>query len=232
MATELTHLIVVCCHGIWLGGPSNGADESEWLIADFQKGETPTFIEHARAGVEALAQAEPGSTTLCFSGYLDLVCANNHFGQSDRISRSTPFLVEDRALDSYHNILFSLTKFHLVHDHWPTHVTVISHAFKKPRLLDLHCTAIGFRLDRVSFIGIDPPGFDQGDEGIGGAENEWREDPHGRGEKLRGKRRKRNPWGQWQGVFDDEQRRTSNGGLITVGDGYEETLVDDAPRPW
>ncbi|KJZ73881.1 hypothetical protein HIM_06774 [Hirsutella minnesotensis 3608] len=62
-----THLIVVCCHGIWLGGPSRGADEAEWLIAPFQRGETPTFIEHARAGVACLARARE-SSVLVFSG--------------------------------------------------------------------------------------------------------------------------------------------------------------------
>jgi hypothetical protein len=61
------HLIVVCCHGIWLGGESRGYDESAWLIADFQRGETPTFIEHVRAGVELLAR-DPVNSVLAFSG--------------------------------------------------------------------------------------------------------------------------------------------------------------------
>lgn len=62
-----THLIVVCCHAVWLGGPSKGVDESEWLIAPFQRGETPTFVRHAQAGVRCLAEARHGAV-LVFSG--------------------------------------------------------------------------------------------------------------------------------------------------------------------
>ena len=62
-----TKLIIVCCHGIWLGGPSKGHDESEWLIADFQRGETPTFIEHIKAGIRCLSEDRKNSV-LVFSG--------------------------------------------------------------------------------------------------------------------------------------------------------------------
>lgn len=62
-----SHLVVVCCHGIWLGGPSKGWNEASWLIADFQRGETPTFIEHIKAGVECLAN-DVQNTALVFSG--------------------------------------------------------------------------------------------------------------------------------------------------------------------
>jgi hypothetical protein len=66
MKEEATQLIVVCCHGIWLGGPSLGADEAEWLIAPFQHGEMPTFTEHIKAGLTLLSFT-PGSL-LIFSG--------------------------------------------------------------------------------------------------------------------------------------------------------------------
>lgn len=62
------HLIIVCGHAIWTGGPKNGWDESEWLIESYKKGETPTFIEHIRAGVKALA--EDNRAVLVFSGYV------------------------------------------------------------------------------------------------------------------------------------------------------------------
>ena len=68
MFTPFNHLIIVCCHGIWTGGPSRGFDESEWLIAGFQSGEAPTFIEHIKAGLRELKNDD--RSLLMFSGYV------------------------------------------------------------------------------------------------------------------------------------------------------------------
>lgn len=59
-------LIIVCCHAIWLGGPSNGELESEWLIESFQTGEAPTFIKHIETGIQLLSANE--NAILVFSG--------------------------------------------------------------------------------------------------------------------------------------------------------------------
>jgi hypothetical protein len=67
MVLEASGLIIVCCHGIWLGGPSLGANEAEWLIAPFQHGETPTFFEHLRAGLRILLDSP--NSLLMLSGY-------------------------------------------------------------------------------------------------------------------------------------------------------------------
>lgn len=111
-----THLIIVCCHAIWLGGTTNEQIESDWyvdpqdfssrytffsisstlansaelvhsfrhhlskfgrVIEHFQRGETPTFREHIKAGLRALM--ERPSSLLVFSGclaYRSLVLEN------------------------------------------------------------------------------------------------------------------------------------------------------------
>ncbi|KAF4784998.1 DUF218 domain-containing protein [Colletotrichum scovillei] len=193
-----TNLIVVCCHGIWTGGPTNGRAESEWLIADFQTGETPTFVEHIKAGLTALRDGYPASA-LVFSGgptrketplseaesYANLAAANAYFGILSPPSSSSPicpspsssssrpitsFIHTDTlALDSYHNILHSLLLFRRLYGTYPRTLTVVSHAFKRPRIVDGHCAAIGFPLDQVRYVGIDPPGMKGAGAGAGAA---------------------------------------------------------------
>lgn len=159
--------------------------------------------------------------------YANLASENNYFGLPN-IS-SARLLLEERALDSYQNILFSLTLFFSTYRTWPRSMTIVSHAFKKHRLVDLHCSAIGFPGRDVEFMGIDPPGEDGG-EGSKKAEVDWTVDPHGIGGGLRAKREKRNVKNIWQGVFREGEG--SDSGLVTNGSGSQEHLVDDAPRPW
>lgn len=148
--------------------------------------------------------------------------------------------VEERALDSYQNILFSLIHFWRsgspAHTRWPDRLTIVSHAFKRRRLVEAHCAAIGFPLDRVKFLGLNPPGVPE----VVGAEEraveEWMRDPQGQSDGLRGKRLKRNPWGVAQTLFlGDEERKKSDmeTRLVDAGDGaQEEVLVDGGLRPW
>lgn len=142
--------------------------------------------------------------------------------------------VEERALDSHQNILFSVVQFwRNCGSIWPSRLTVVSHAFKRRRLTDEHCAAISFPLEHVDFIGINPPTVPPVLPQEEAAVEVWRGDPHGLAEPLREKRRARNRWGVDQTLFlsDDERRRS---GIKTelIDDGKEEVLVDGGLRPW
>jgi len=171
-------------------------------------------------------------------------------------------MVEERALDSYHNILFSILQFWRNHDCavWPQHLTIVSHGFKRARLVESHCSAIAYPLDRVAFVGINPPdlpaelaaadraGADGAalallDGGSGLSEEKaeamkgarevvghWREDPHGVGEVLAGKRKGRNFWGVQQLFFTSQEERQRSG-VKTLLRGDVEVLNGDG-QPW
>ncbi|KAI9735993.1 MAG: Phosphoglucomutase-3 [Cirrosporium novae-zelandiae] len=200
---ELTHLIIVCCHAIWLSGPTAGADEKEWLIEPFQRGEVETFIGHLGRGCEVLKEGGLGKsaptklnkTSLSEAqSYLSLIVARNLLPKE-----LLPYAVTDEyATDSYQNTLFPILKFHRLSKRWPQHITLISHAFKRPRFEELHLQSIGWpkEVDRWRFMGIDPPmdeikrlDVEQGERKRG--YEPWLRDPRGTGAELQAKRKQR-----------------------------------------
>ncbi|OAP59020.1 hypothetical protein AYL99_06317 [Fonsecaea erecta] len=133
-----SHLIIVCCHAIYLGRragvlPDSSApseDESNWLIEPFQAGETGTYIQHVEAGVRELARdrehailvfsgapTKPDKTPLTEGeGYLNVALEHDLFGFDT--SPPSPSLrqrifIDRYATDSYQNILCSLIQFPL-----------------------------------------------------------------------------------------------------------------------
>ena len=108
--------------------------------------------------------------------------------------------VEPHATDSYQNLLFSVFVFIAHTGHPPCHVTLVSHAFKEKRFVEMHCPAIRWPLDRFTFVGV---GMDKDEEGQAQIERgekraieSWKGDPYGVDKSLEGKRRERGWTGQ------------------------------------
>ena len=124
-------------------------------------------------------------------------------------SSAHPIALEPHATDSFQNLLFSLLAFVALTGHPPTQITIVSHAFKQKRFLDLHCRALRWPRERVEYVGIDPPmegdeekkrGVERGEEK---ARAEWERDCWGWGDGLRRKRDKRGwRWEEKDGVWD------------------------------
>ncbi|KAL1865017.1 folylpolyglutamate synthase [Diaporthe australafricana] len=254
------HLIIVCGHAIWAGGPSKGQDESEWIIEDWKKGESPTYTAHIKAGLKKLS--EDDRAMLVFSGgptaasnpvsearsYANLAAANSYWdflgsspAPSAILTRSHPLSpiplhqrieCEERAMDSYQNILFSTIQFWRTTSRWPSLLTIVSHTFKRRRLAEVHCKAMVFPLEKVCFVGINPPGVPDVVDREEDAVNEWIRDPQGQSDSLKTKRTRRNLWGVSQMLFLSEDER-QNSGIVTdlLKDG-EEILVEGGARPW
>jgi hypothetical protein len=230
------HLILVCCHAIYLSGPSHV--DSSWLLAPFQTSESATFTSHAHAGLILLSQ-NPQSL-LVFSGsktnpgidkseaqsYLELCIENDFFGLPgfrDGEELKNRIVLEEQALDSFANLLFGMLVFWRSKGEWPKKITIVTHAFKQRRFEEFHVPAIHFDSKNVTIHGIDPdyfmnsnPSFDAARaEQVRVGEQErgikpWHLNPLGDGPLLRQKRKMRNPWKTNQVWFTDMGERQAS----------------------
>jgi hypothetical protein len=172
-----THLVLVCCHATFHGG--NPDDEHSWILQPFQTsdaatgkvGEHNTFMQHIAAGKSILAQ-DPGALLL-FSGGKTQTQVNTTEAESyhrvssimnnwqhdplDGPSLAARCSVEVHATDSMQNLLFSILRFRQLTGAYPAQVTVITHAFKELRFLELHAPAIKYPASRLRVFGINPP---------------------------------------------------------------------------
>jgi len=154
--------------------------------------------------------------------------------------------LEEKALDSFGNLVLGVITFWRETGRWPKSIVVISHEFKRARFLDLHVKAMRWPKQKVMFEGVDPAfmvvGSEVFDEGqaksVRMGEKErgfrpWEVDLYGMGEWLREKRKERNFWGGDGKLFANEEERRRSGVVTWVdGDTGEEGLVSGATQPW
>lgn len=105
-------------------------------------------------------------------------------------------LVEEQAVDSYQNLLFSILRFHVMTKRYPSLATIISYDFKRRRFLELHAPAIQWPDSSMIFYGIDPPHHAVPREILEVGESKkgykaFETDPYGVGEYLWNKRKVR-----------------------------------------
>lgn len=190
--------------------------EEQWNLQPFQRGvpeynkrgEHETFIQHIQAGLQALKRL---NTVVVFSGgwttdvprsearsYVAVVRLLDPNALDIRnTANDTPRLVtEELATDSYQNLLFSIAEFRMLTGEYPNNITVITHAFKERRFLELHAKAIKWPADRFRVQGINPPFTLRELNEVQKLEREraydlFATDPYGTGQTLAKKRRDR-----------------------------------------
>lgn len=165
-----TELVLVCCHATYHGDGSD-TGEDQWILHDYQRSnrasgkpsEHETFIAHIQAGALA-AQSNPHAL-LIFSGGMTQDAVYTEAEGYEKVFHSLGtqyeeyqrYDIENWATDSYQNLLFSIIRFRQVTGHYPQVVTVVTHAFKQDRFLELHAPAIKWPPDRIRVQGINPP---------------------------------------------------------------------------
>ncbi|KAG5987311.1 hypothetical protein E4U43_005136 [Claviceps pusilla] len=102
------------------------------------------------------APTRPETAVSEAQSYANLARQNSYFDLLDPPPTSKDIILEHRALDSFHNILFSQTLFWEHFGVFPKRLTIVSHAFKGPRVRR-HCDEMGWSAREVRFVGIDPP---------------------------------------------------------------------------
>ena len=210
--SKLTHAIIVAGHAVCKASPSTPlaklANDENWILQTFQKGEPPHYIAHIRTAV-TLAANDP-SALLIFSGgqtrpqshiseahgYLNVAHAHHFWGHNhvpDRV------VTEEYARDSFDNLLFGIARFLECVGSLPLHVTLVSWGFKKDRFL-FHAYSIRWPLEKFAFVNVgDPHQLDLAVRAEASTLHAFRRDATGygtNGSGLGDKKHSRNPHGR------------------------------------
>ena len=180
--SKVPELIILCCHSLYIASTSRGDPtlESAWHLSPFQRskgqkpGEHETFLFHILSSLLLLHQSR--NRWLVISGgctardVIDQSEARSYFHACEVLHEADHpcfgklwdevkgrVLLEEAATDSYQNLLFSILLLRKQIGRYPSHVTVVTHAFKARRFLELHASVIGWPKKSIAVQGTNPP---------------------------------------------------------------------------
>ncbi|KFY19462.1 hypothetical protein V493_07953, partial [Pseudogymnoascus sp. VKM F-4281 (FW-2241)] len=234
-------LVVVCCLATWTGRidtedtwiaiPAQGKRRG-WGMDMANPSERECWRMQICKGLEVLKEMD-GEGILMFSGgpwlgkknisaaksYLDYAKASNFGGclRDEKYVDYPSFLfLEERAMDSLQNIMFSLIEFNRKYKNFPEEMTVISYEIKRTRFETLHFKTAKEMILQSSqpetdvswqgtptFIGLDPlelrlPSKADKVKALMELEahifNVWRRSPFGLSDELMNRKEERNVW--------------------------------------
>ena len=93
----------------------------------------------------------PFSATSEGESYLRFARATGLLPSEDMFTRVT---IEDAALDSFQNVLFSIARFRELTGAYPIRITVVGHDFKRRRFEGLHRLALRWPKLRFTYEGV------------------------------------------------------------------------------
>lgn len=96
------------------------------------------------------------STSILLKDEIDLELeSTNEQSEEEMIQQlSKRMIVEEYALDSFENVLYSICRFSEMTNVYPNHISIIGFEFKRTRFEVLHLPSIRFK--SFEYIGIDP----------------------------------------------------------------------------
>jgi len=168
---NVSKLIVVPGHALLRDGVLAGKklsyykSDDVWRLQGFQKGEPPFYIEHIKAGVDALI--ENPEAILTFSGgrtrpdNQDWSEAGSYLAVAKALPEWTTeledrVLTEDFARDSILNIFYSSLRYFMETGKFPETVEVMNWGFKASRFNN-HREALGISKDQFTYTEINNP---------------------------------------------------------------------------
>jgi len=173
---DVVDLIVVPGHAVIKLNMIAQADreDSAWYLLDYQRNQGfPSIISsHIKVAIDLLrnnshsllifsggeTRKDVGPMSEAASYYYFAV--EKHWLTADLLDGNRVFL-EEFALDSYENVLYSICRFREIKGYYPSRVFIVGFDFKSRRFEQLHRMAIGFSPERFHYVKVRPPSSSQ-----------------------------------------------------------------------